>query len=131
MYSDILLTVDFDRTLTGPDSKIPARNLEAIDHFMKNGGKFTVNTGRSVATFWKYLDKLPANAPYLLYNGSATWENGGLTDCFPIDLPMWDTIRKMAELFPDMNLEIQGDKMHHLVNPAPDMVALYDNLGWH
>ena len=130
MFSDVLLTVDFDRTLTGPDSKIPARNLEAIDYFMKNGGKFTVNTGRSVATFWKYLDTLKVNAPYLLYNGSATWENGSLTDCIPIDLPMWDTIRKMAEMYPDMNLEIQGDKVHHLVNPAPDMVAMYENLKW-
>ena len=53
MFSDILLTVDFDRTLTGPDSKIPQRNLDAIAFFMENGGKFTVNTGRSVATFHK------------------------------------------------------------------------------
>ena len=29
-FSNILLTVDYDRTLTGPDSVIPARNLEAI-----------------------------------------------------------------------------------------------------
>ena len=30
MFSDVLLTVDFDRTLTAPDSTIPQRNLEAI-----------------------------------------------------------------------------------------------------
>ena len=48
MFSDILLTVDFDRTLTGPDSTIPARNLEAIRYFTENGGTFTVNTGRSI-----------------------------------------------------------------------------------
>ena len=130
MFSNVLLTVDFDRTLTGPDAKIPQRNLDAIDYFMKNGGTFTVNTGRSVATFWKYLDKLPVNAPYLLYNGSATYENGGLTRCKTIDLEVWSTIRKMAELFPDMNLEIQGDKVHYLVNPSQDMVALYEKLQW-
>ena len=78
MFSDVLLTVDFDRTLTGPDSKIPQRNIEAIEYFMANGGKFTVNTGRSTATFWQYLDTIPVNAPFLLYNGSATWENGSL-----------------------------------------------------
>ena len=27
IYSDVLLTVDFDRTLTAPDSSIPERNL--------------------------------------------------------------------------------------------------------
>lgn len=130
MFSDVLLTVDFDRTMTGPDSRIPQRNLDAVDYFMKNGGTFTVNTGRSVATFWKYLDSLKVNAPYLLYNGSATYENGGLTRCKTIDLELWPTIRKMAELFPDMNLEIQGDKVHYLVNPSEDMVALYDKLKW-
>ena len=47
-FSDVLLTVDYDRTLTAPDSTIPERNLEAIRYFMENGGAFTVNTGRSV-----------------------------------------------------------------------------------
>ena len=42
IFSDVLLTVDYDRTLTGPDSKIPQRNLEAIQYFMENGGSFTM-----------------------------------------------------------------------------------------
>ncbi|MCD7859559.1 MAG: HAD hydrolase family protein [Firmicutes bacterium] len=37
-FSDVLLTVDFDRTLTAPDSTIPERNLEAIRAFMARGG---------------------------------------------------------------------------------------------
>ena len=73
MFSDILLTVDFDRTLTDCESRIPRRNIEAIEYFIANGGKFTVNTGRSTATFWQYLDTLPVPAPFLLYTGSAAW----------------------------------------------------------
>lgn len=34
-FSDVLLTVDYDRTLTAPDSSIPERNLEAIRYFME------------------------------------------------------------------------------------------------
>ena len=71
MYSDILLTVDFDRTLTDFESRIPQRNIEAIEYFIAHGGKFTVNTGRSTAAhlhfeIWKGsepvdpLDLLPA-----------------------------------------------------------------------
>ena len=67
-FDDVLLTVDYDRTLTAPNGEIPQRNLDAITYFMENGGVFTVNTGRSVATFWKYLDTLPRNAPLLMYN---------------------------------------------------------------
>lgn len=130
MFSDVLLTVDFDRTFTGPDSQIPQRNLDAIQYFMDNGGKFTINTGRSAATFWMHLDTLPHNAPWLLYNGSAAYENGKLIDCKPLDMDVEETMQKMIELFPDMNLEIQGMKVHYLVNATKEMDEVYKNLNW-
>jgi HAD superfamily hydrolase (TIGR01484 family) len=129
-FDQVLLTVDFDRTLTGPDSVIPQRNLDAITFFMENGGAFTVNTGRSVATFWKYLETIPVNAPFLLYNGSAAYENGQLSQLCPIDLDVWKTMAQVQERFGDMNLEIQGTKVHHLINPNDRMLALYRNLQW-
>lgn len=130
MFSDVLLTVDFDRTLTGPDSTVPQRNIDAIEYFIANGGKFTVNTGRSVATFWKYLDTLPVNAPFLLYNGSAAYQNGELSQLEIIDLDVWETMRTVSRLFPDMNLEIQGTKVHYLINQRREMVELYENMQW-
>jgi predicted DNA-binding transcriptional regulator YafY len=74
LFSDILLTVDYDRTLTAPDSTIPQRNLDAIRYFMDNGGAFTVNTGRSVPMTKAFRDIVPVNAPLLLYNGSAAYD---------------------------------------------------------
>ena len=74
LFSDVLLTVDYDRTLTAPDSTIPERNLDAIRYFMENGGVFTVNTGRSVPMSKAFRDKVPVNAPLLLYNGSAAYD---------------------------------------------------------
>ena len=35
IYSDVLLTVDYDRTLTATDATIPERNLEAIRYLWK------------------------------------------------------------------------------------------------
>ena len=130
MFSDILLTVDFDRTLTGPDGKIPQRNLEAIHYFMDNGGTFTVNTGRSVNTFKAHMDEVPVNAPLLLYNGSAAWENGQLVGAKVIDLPVWETMDKMVELFPDMNIEVQATDTHYFINPLPSGIAYYQGLNW-
>ncbi len=129
-FSDVLLTVDFDRTLTGPDSVIPQRNLDAIRDFMAQGGTFTVNTGRSTNTFRKYLEVIPANAPFLLYNGSAAYENGKLVHMKPIDLDLWQVMDRVREAFPDMNLEIQGADTHYLVDEKPDFVEFYDALGW-
>ena len=73
-FSDVLLTVDYDRTLTAPDSSIPERNLEAIRYFMENGGAFTVNTGRSMPMTQVFRGRVPVNAPLLLYNGSAAYD---------------------------------------------------------
>ncbi len=131
MFRDVLLTVDFDRTLTGPDSQIPQRNLEAIRYFMDNGGSFTVNTGRSTTTFRNVMDVVPVNAPLLLFNGSAAYYGGQYTYCHTIDLDMWQVMEVMRREFPQMNLEVQGLHDHYLIDPKPEYEAYYDALGWH
>lgn len=130
MFEDILLTVDFDRTLTAPDGSIPQRNFDAIEYFMENGGTFTMNTGRSAVTFRDYLDVIPHNAPFLMYNGSAAYDSGQLSQLKVLDLDLWEVIDTVHKLFPELNLEIQGTTRHYLVDPQPGLVALYDNLGW-
>ncbi len=119
IYSDVLLTVDFDRTLTAPDSTIPARNIEAIEYFMANGGAFTVNTGRSVPMYSSKLDLVPVNAPLLLYNGSAAYDKDKREFTFAeaIDLPMIETLKKTMELFPGLAVELQGKSHHYLFEP--------------
>ena len=127
MFSDILLTVDFDRTLTAPDSTIPARNIEAIRYFMENGGAFTVNTGRSVPMFRRLMDQVPVNAPLLLYNGSAACDaaTGKLSFQHPIEMDMWQTIRELMAMFPDLTVEIQGVDAHYNFIPNPGWDAFY------
>lgn len=124
IYSDILLTVDYDRTLTGPDSAIPERNLEAIRYFMAGGGTFTVNTGRSVPMCRIFLDKVPVNAPLLLYNGSAAWDprTGEFSQVVPIRLDLHKTVAEIREMFPEMTVELQGAAAHYRFweNPAWD-----------
>lgn len=129
MFSEVLLTVDFDRTLTGMDGKIPERNLEAIRYFIENGGTFTVNTGRSTNTMKAHMD-VPVNAPLLLYNGSAAWENGALINCREIDLPVWETLDKVHALFPDVTIEVQATDTHYFIYYTPGAVSYYENMGW-
>lgn len=131
LFSDILLTVDYDRTLTAPDSTIPERNLEAIRYFIENGGSFTVNTGRSTNTARVMLDVVPVNAPLLLYNGSAAYFNGEFVYTHPIDLDMWAVLEQVEREFPQMNLEIQGLHDHYILHERPEYVAFYEGMGWH
>ena len=129
IFSDVLLTVDYDRTLTAPDSTIPQRNLEAIRYFIENGGAFTVNTGRSVPMTKVFRDIVPVNAPLLLYNGSAAFDlaENRLTFCHAIDLDLWETVRRCEALFPDLTVEVQGLKAHYRFSENPGWDAFSDH----
>ena len=130
MFSDILLTVDFDRTLTACDSTIPQRNIEAIEYFTANGGAFTVNTGRSYVAYKGVEASVPTNAPLLLFNGSAMFLNGKPTEMRIIPLDPWPVLYEVHAAFPQLNLEVQALNTHYLIDTAPEFVEFYKTLGW-
>ena len=134
IFSDVLLRVDFDRTLTAPDSTIPQRNLAAIRYFMENGGAFTVNAGRSLAMTRVFRDIVPVNVPLLLYNGSAFYdtESDAVMNAALIPMDQAKTIRRTMELFPDMTVEIQGLDAHYIFeeNPAWDAFSEGNHCAW-
>ena len=129
MYSDILLCVDFDRTLTAMDGSIPERNLEAIHYFIENGGSFTVNTGRSYVSFLPFLDIVPINAPLLLMNGSGSWEQGNFQDIVAIETDVWPIVERLEQAFPGVHLELQTLDKHYLIHPTADYARYYQQRG--
>ena len=134
IFSDVLLTVDFDRTMTAPDSTIPERNLEAIRYFIENGGAFTVNTGRSLPMTRVFRDNVPVNVPLLLCNGSMTYDlqKQKILEAALIPLDQGDTVRRAMELFPDMTVEIQALDAHYIFeeNPAWDAFSEGNHCTW-
>ena len=116
MFSDVLLTVDYDRTLTDTNAVVPQRNLEAIRYFIENGGTFTINSGRSVPLTRCFRDIVPVNAPLLLFNGSAWYDLAGetLESSSPIDLDPVTTVYELQAKFPDLTVEIQGLDNHYI-----------------
>lgn len=129
LFSDILLSVDFDRTLTAPDSSIPQRNIEAIEYFMAEGGAFTVNTGRSKPMTNWFRDKITANAPLLLYNGSAAYDmaTGQWSQCKELDVDPETIITDLQGRFPDLTVELQGTYAHHIFRKDPRWEAYCEN----
>ena len=134
IFSDVLLTVDFDRTMTAPDSTIPERNLEAIRYFMENGGAFTVNTGRSLPMAKVFRDIVPVNVPLLLYNGSASYDlqNQKILNAVLIPMEQSRVIRRLMHLLPDMTVEVQGLDAHYIFeeNPAWDAFSEGNHCTW-
>jgi len=129
IFSDILLTVDYDRTLTAPDSTIPERNIEAIRYFIDNGGAFTVNTGRSLPMARAFIGKVPVNAPLLLYTGAVAYdvEQEKISFLHEIKLDMWKTVQELMELFPDLTVEVQALDKHYDFLPNPAWDAFSEN----
>ena len=115
-FSDFLITTDYDRTLTAPDSTIPQRNMDAIHYFIENGGAFTVNTGRTIPSSAQLMKKVPVNAPFLLYNGSAAYDyhTKELLFAHEIKLDWMEVRQKILTRFPSLWFEFQGAKAHHL-----------------
>ena len=125
LFSDILLTVDFDRTMTDKNGQIPQRNLEAIQYFMDNGGAFTINTGRSLPQSQELLKNVPMNAPFLCYNGGLALQNGEVLFQYVIDLPLEETLQAVCKAFPDMNVDLHGVSAHYGFQPTGCWEAYY------
>ena len=129
-FSDLLLVSDFDRTLTAPDSSIPAANVEAIRRFMAKGGRFTVGTGRSAPMFRPHYKKVPVNAPLILYNGAAAYDYEAEELSGAVWMPTGrDLLEYLTERFPELWLEIQGVDAHYLVRENPMREAFYRAQG--
>lgn len=125
-FSNILLAVDCDRTLTDIFGRIPARNLDAIARFQENGGAFTVATGRSEPMFRPYIDRIPANAPFLLYNGGACYDAATQTFSDVAEIPDCPAlIRTLLRVFPQNPLEVQGLDYHYVFGDDPMRDAFY------
>ncbi len=87
-YNGILLCSDLDGTLSNSDGTISDENLEAIDYFCRNGGHFTLCTGRN-PRFARRLKEngLNINAPLVALNGAMiySFENEEILYENPID----------------------------------------------
>ena len=69
-FDGLLLGCDMDGTLLDSRKQISAKNQEAIWYFVKNGGCFSLATGRAPRAIDIYRSLLPFNAPYTHLNGS-------------------------------------------------------------
>jgi HAD-superfamily hydrolase, subfamily IIB len=73
-YDGYLLVSDMDGTIINSNGIISEENKEAIKYFINNGGEFTLATGRTLASAYRYIKDLPCELPVILYNGSKIYD---------------------------------------------------------
>lgn len=82
-FDGLLLVSDFDNTLVYTEEAlrlcvdmppVSDMNRAAVEHFMAEGGIFSIATGRAKPAFETVVDGIPMNGPTVLFNGAAIYD---------------------------------------------------------
>ena len=74
-FDGFCLFSDMDGTLITDKFEIPRQNIEALQYFTENGGRFALATGRSIhSSTLAMQEALPVNLPCLMHNGGLIYD---------------------------------------------------------
>ena len=120
-FSQVLFASDFDHTLSDYSDQVPKENIEAIEYFIQEGGRFCVASGRSLPMFRAKTSVVPLNAPCIFYNGAVCYDFS--TETFASLRPMPPEAAELRDAlmsrFPEMHMEIQTAEGHYCYGPDP------------
>ena len=138
-FDGVLLASDFDNTLiptetalrTGqPVPTLSPGNRAALEHFMAEGGRFAIATGRALAAFLRYADEVPMNAPGVVCNGAALYDfsKGEYLETAMLDADARRRGQMVLERFPAVAVEAYHiDNVIHAVQ-ANEYVRQHEHI---
>ena len=75
-FDGILIISDVDGTLMSTDMIVSERNRRAVSEFIKEGGAFSLATGRNKNSIATVTRQIEVNAPCVLVNGAMVYDAG-------------------------------------------------------
>jgi len=117
-FSNTLLVSDVDGTLITYEGNIPDENVKAIDGYIKDGGFFTIATGRGVASARQYINRIKHNCAPIILNGGAIYD-------FEQNKFLWqqvmpehskETIKDILERFPTLGVQVYCGLDLYIIN---------------
>ena len=130
-FDGVLLASDFDDTLYDTQGRVCQRNVQALEYFMSQGGRFAVATGRAHRTFSPYVHLVPMNAPAVLSNGSALYDFQQETMVMQTFLP--DHVREdfsaLCARFPEVGFEAYHGEEIYAYRPNEVTDAHMEKVG--
>ena len=73
IFDGLFLISDVDGTLLNSKSELTKKNLDAINYFRANGGRFSLATGRTPQSAKTFLDATEVTELAVMYNGGAIY----------------------------------------------------------
>ena len=113
-FDHILIVSDLDFTFLGEGGELVARNLEALERFRAEGGKFTIATGRRLYDAKRAIPNLEqiVNAPAILANGTILHDvirdeeiDSGVMDF----ASAYEIVKYMRRMLPHVGIRITTD----------------------
>lgn len=115
-YNEWLLVSDIDGTLNDKKFKLPHCNKKAINHFVDNGGYFTLCSGRNLQSLLPHYEKLNIKTPAIFLNGAGIYDfnTGEVIDYNPITPKGEDIILEIFSRYKTVELTVYDANMIYL-----------------
>ena len=124
-YTGKMIISDLDGTLIPRGGVISPENKAAIAHFVEEGGRFAIATGRTPEAADGYVEGLPINAPSVFFNGAMLydWEKKRVIKTLPLtagdNQGLWPQFARQAlQDFSAACLEVYTAEHCHIITPA-------------
>ena len=111
-FDGVLLVSDFDNTLVSVETGYPARNAAALDYFIREGGRFTLGTGRGHGPVSLLVPQYPINAPVIETNGTRIYDyqRGELLYAAALDPFILPLSQELLDRYPKLCVEVFNDE---------------------
>ena len=109
-FDGLLICTDLDGTLLRNDKSISKENVDAIEYFKENGGKFTFITGRMPFYISDMYEKVKPNAPIGCVNGGGVFDYPGKKYVWtqPLDHSALELAKAVDAEFDDIGIHVSA-----------------------
>lgn len=107
-FDGILFCTDLDGTILKSDRTISKENLDAIEYFKSEGGKFTFITGRMPFFASQFYDIIRPNAPVGCINGGGLYDykKGEYIQTTELSKKVFELIDVIYDNFPNIGIQV-------------------------
>ena len=130
-FEGMLFCTDLDGTLYADDKTVSKENLDAIEYFKSQGGRFTFITGRVPLTSKKICDQLRPNAPFGCINGAGIFDPQKNEYLMTISLnsQVTDLLREVDQRLPDVGFQLNTEQTIYFCKDNEAMQIFRRNTG--
>ena len=118
-FKNTVICCDVDGTLLADDFTIPKANIEAVEYFKSEGGRFTFATGRTHKGLRLLFDKIAPDMPVVCQNGAAIYDYSTEKNVWYASLPKkaHEVIDYIDKKYPGTGIELMSTKDVYCLKP--------------